>query len=365
MKITGIRLGTISAPLRTPFITALRRADDIRDVLIEVQTDDGAVGYGEAPPTAVITGDTTESIRSAIANWIAPAITGRDVRDLEEVLSAIQGSLVHNSSAKAAADMAVYDLFGQYYQIPVHRLLGSVRREIKTDLTISAREPEVMAEDAVRAVRRGFDCLKLKVGVDPKLDVARLSAVREAVGDEVCIRIDANQAWKPAEAVRILNAMQEQGLGLELVEQPVPARDLEGLAYVRQHSYVPVMADEAAFGEQDVLRILQMHAADMVNIKLMKCGGIYPATKIAALCDVYGVECMIGCMLETKVSVNAAAAFACGQRCVVRADLDGPGLCAEEPSIGGADFNEQLIVMNEAPGLGITGFKDGYVSWDS
>lgn len=150
--------------------------------------------------------------------------------------------------------MALWDLYGQKYQIPVYKLLGGARKKIITDITISVNSPEEMARDAVNAIKRGYDTLKVKVGVDPTLDVARLKAIRDAVGSAPRIRIDANQAWAPKEAVRLLNEMQESGLAIELVEQPVKAHDLEGLTYVTERSYVPVLADESVFSAEDALK---------------------------------------------------------------------------------------------------------------
>ena len=359
MKITNVRLGRISVPLRTPFKTALRSVSSVEDVIVEIHTDCGAVGYGEAPPTGAITGDTTGAIIGAIQDHIAKSILGRDVDDFESLLQTVQKSIVHNSSAKAAVDMALWDLYGQLYNIPVHKLLGGSRKQITTDITISVNDPEVMVKDALIAVDRGYDCLKMKVGVNPALDVARLSAVRQAVGKDITIRIDANQAWQPKEAVRILNQMQEQGLDIELVEQPVKAHDLEGLKYVTDRSYVPVLADESVFSPEDAVTIMKMGAADLVNIKLMKCGGIYNALKIASAAEVFGVECMIGCMLEAKISVNAAVHLACAKNIITKVDLDGPVLCREDPILGGAVFNEKIITVSDAPGLGIKGIEPG------
>lgn len=357
MKITNVRLGRISIPLRTPFKTALRSVDSVEDVIVEIHTDSGAVGYGEAPPTGAITGDTTGAIIGAIRDHIAKTILGRDVAELEPLLQAVQKSIVGNSSAKAAVDMALWDLYGQLYGIPVYKLLGAARKEIATDITISVNDPDIMVQDALIAVARGYDCLKMKVGVNPELDVARLCAVRSAVGKDVVIRIDANQAWQPKEAVRLLNQMQEQGLDIELVEQPVKAHDLEGLKYVTQRSYVPVLADEAVFSPEDAMTILKMGAADLLNIKLMKCGGIYNALKIASAAEVYGVECMIGCMLEAKISVNAAVHLACARNIITKIDLDGPVLCKEDPILGGAVFDEKRITVSDVPGLGIQGIE--------
>ena len=354
MKITGIAWGRVSIPLRTPFKTALRRVDSVEDIILQIYTDTDQVGFGEAPPTGVITGDTAGAIIGALSQHLAPSLLGKRVNDFEDLMLSVQHCLVHNTSAKAAVDMALWDLYGKLHGIPVFRLLGGARNHLVTDLTISVNDPSVMARDAQIAVDRGYDCLKIKVGVNPQLDVERLTAVRRAVPSSVTLRIDANQAWKPKEAVRILNDMQEKGLNIEFVEQPVAAEDLEGLKYVTERSFVPVLADEAVFSPMDAMRILQMGAADLLNIKLMKCGGIYNALKIASLAELYGVECMIGCMLEGRVAVNAAAHVACARQVITRIDLDGPMLCAADPVQGGAVFQEKDITLPDTPGLGVT-----------
>lgn len=357
MKITEVRLGRISVPLRVPFKTALRSVSSVEDVIVEVRTDAGLVGYGEAPPTGAITGDTTGAILGALRDHIIKTVVGRDVDDFEDLMLALDKCVVKNTSAKAAMDMALWDLYGQMYKIPVYKLLGGSRKRIVTDITISVNDPEEMARDTVNAVERGYDTLKVKVGANPSLDVQRLSAVRQAAGPDVCIRIDANQGWRPKEAVRILNQMQEKGLDIEFVEQPVKAHDFEGLKYVTERSHVPVLADESVFSPADALTIMQMGAADLVNIKLMKCGGIYNALKIASAAEVYGVECMIGCMLEAKISVNAAVHLACAKQIITKIDLDGPVLCSEDPIQGGAVFDEQNITVSDDPGLGIHGVQ--------
>lgn len=357
MKITKVRLGRISVPLRVPFKTALRQVNSVEDIIVEIHTDTGEVGYGEAPPTGAITGDTTGAIIGAFQDHIIKTLVGRDVEDFENLTRDVQKCIVKNSSAKAAADIALWDLYGKKYGIPVYRMLGASRNQIITDLTISVNPPEEMARDAVNAVERGYDTLKVKVGIDPSLDVERLSAIRAAVGDKPRIRIDANQAWSPKQAVKLLNQMQERGLDIELVEQPVKAHDLEGLKYVTDRSYVPVLADESVFSVEDALKIVQLQAADLINIKLMKCGGLTNALKIATLAEVSGVECMIGCMLEAKVSVNAAVHLACARQIITKVDLDGPVLCSEDPVLGGAVFSEKEITVADEPGLGIRGIE--------
>ena len=357
MKITEVKLGKIYVPLRVPFKTALRSVSSVEDIVVEVHTDTGAVGYGEAPPTGAITGDTTGAILGALQDHIIKTVVGRDVDDFEDLMLALNKCIVGNTSAKAAMDMALWDLYGQLYKIPVYKLLGGSRKEIITDITISVNDPDEMARDAVDAVRRGYDTLKIKVGAHPELDVARLTAVRQAIGNDTRIRIDANQGWEPKQAVRLLNQMQEKGLDIEFVEQPVKAHDIDGLRYVTERSYVPVLADESVFSPEDAVRIMQTRAADLVNIKLMKCGGLYNALKIVSAAEVYGVECMIGCMLEAKISVNAAVHLACAKKIITKIDLDGPVLCSEDPILGGAVFDEQRITVSDEPGLGIKGVE--------
>lgn len=357
MKITKVRLGRISVPLRVPFKTALRTVNSVEDIIVEIHTDTGHIGYGEAPPTGAITGDTTGAILGALRDHIIKTIVGQDVEEFEPLLQKMNKCIVGNTSAKAAVDMALYDLYGQLHGIPVYKMLGGARKQIVTDITISVNDPEEMARDTINACQRGYDTLKVKVGVSPELDIARLTAVRNAAGPDKKIRIDANQAWSPKMAVRLLNQMQDKGLDIEFVEQPVAGHDFEGLKYVTQRSYVPVMADESVFSTKDALELIHMGACDLLNIKLMKTGGLYNALKIASAAEVYGVECMLGCMLEAKVSVNAAVHLACAKNIVTKIDLDGPVLCSEDPVLGGAVFDEQFITVSNEPGLGIKGIE--------
>lgn len=353
MKITNIRIGEISVPLRTPFKTALRTVNSVEDIIIEIYTDTGNIGFGEAPPTGVITGDTKGAIVGAIKEHIKKNIIGMDIENFEEIMLKLDKSLIKNTSAKAAVDIALYDLYGQLYNAPLYKLLGGYRKEIITDITISVNDPEEMAKDSINAIKRGFKTLKIKVGKDSLIDMERMKAIRKAIGYDVKLRIDANQGWKPKEAVKALRRMEDEGLEIEFVEQPVAAHDVEGLKFVTDNVSIPVLADESVFSPEDALNILQKRAADLINIKLMKTGGIHNALKICSAAEIYGVECMIGCMLEAKVSVNAAVHLAAAKSIITKIDLDGPVLCSEDPIEGGAIFEEYKITLNDAPGLGI------------
>jgi o-succinylbenzoate synthase len=354
MKITNIRIGEISVPLKTPFKTALRTVNSVEDIIVEIHTDTGNVGYGEAPPTGVITGDTKGSIVGALKDHIIKSIIGMDVENFEEIMLKLDKCVVKNNSAKAAVDIALYDLYGQLHNAPLYKMLGGYRKEIITDITISVNDPEEMARDSMDAIKRGFETLKIKVGKDAAMDLERMKSIRNAVGYDVKLRIDANQGWKPKEAVKVLRKMEDAGLDIEFVEQPVEAHDIEGLKYVTDNVSIPVLADESVFSPKDALTILQNRAADFINIKLMKTGGLHNALKICSIAEVYGVECMIGCMLEAKVSVNAAVHLAAAKSIITKIDLDGPVLCSEDPVEGGAIFDEYKISLNDAPGLGVT-----------
>lgn len=353
MKIQKIEIGKIFVPLAAPFKTALRTVEAIEDVVVRITADTGEVGYGEAPPTAAITGDTRDSVIGAVRDYITPAILGMEIENLDGIMERLHGCIQKNTSAKACVDMAVYDLYGKRYSAPLYQLLGGYRKELETDVTISVNPVEEMVRDSRNAVRFGCRILKIKVGKEGLRDLERITAIREAVGSNVKIRVDANQGWTVKEAIRILTAMEDRGLEIELCEQPVKAHDLDGMRRITHAVSTPILADESVFSPEDAVEIIRTHAADLINIKLMKTGGIYGALKLCAVAETYGVECMMGCMLESKLAVTAGAHLAAAKGIVTRVDLDGPALCRTDPFSGGPDFTGTRIVMNDLPGLGI------------
>lgn len=354
MKITNIRIGEVNVPLVTPFKTALRTVNSVNDIVIIVETDTDQIGFGEAPPTAVITGDTKGSIVSAIRDFIAPAITGMDIEDIDGIMKKMHSCILKNTSAKAAVDMAVYDLYAKNLKKPLYKILGGNSSEVETDLTISVNSIDEMVTDSKKAVEQGFRIIKTKVGKEGLADVARVEAIRKAVGPDVKIRVDANQGWSAKEAVRIICEMEDRGLDIELVEQPVNAHDLEGMKFVTANVSTPILADESVFSTEDAVKIILEKGADLINIKLMKTGGIYEALKICALAETYRMDCMIGCMLESKIAVSAAAHLAAAKGVITKADLDGPSLCLTDPYTGGPVFEGSKIYMPESYGIGIS-----------
>ena len=354
MKITDVRLGMVRVPLKTPFKTALRTVEAVEDVIVSIHTDTGHVGYGEAAATAVITGDTHGSIIEAIGKVIAPRIVGEDIANLNRIVRLVQTALERNTSAKAAVEIAVYDLWAQLYDAPLYRMLGGGEPVITTDITISVDHIDKMVADSLSAVDRGFESLKIKVGKDIGLDVERVKAIHAAVEGRALLRLDANQGWTAKQAVFALQTLEDAGVKLELVEQPVKAHDLAGLRYVTERVHTPVMADESVFGPAQVFDLIERRAADIINIKLMKTGGLSNAIRIADIASIYGVQCMIGCMIESAISVAAAVHLAVAKSDVItKVDLDGPSLGQFNPVEGGVIFDESEITVTDAPGLGI------------
>ena len=343
MKITDVKIYPEDMPLKVPFITSKRRLDVIRDYVVEIETDSGITGFGACAPTPVITGDTVGSIIYAVEEYMKPLLIGREVNP--ELLPFVRDCMEHNTSPKAAVDIALYDLLSKEAGQTIYEYMGGKGDFcLKTDITISLGAPEIMVRDTLNAIKDGFDVLKIKLGTIPKEDKERISAIAEVVGKEIPIRLDANQAWEPKDAVDICEFALKSGLNIELVEQPVHYRDIDGLEYVTKNTSADILADESAFSYYDVCQILKRGAADMINIKLMKCGGLHEAERIHKISSEYGAECMLGCMMEGPWSVAAAAQFAAAKG-ITKVDLDAPILVKDLVNNTPVDFIDSKIKL--------------------
>ncbi|GAA0436450.1 L-Ala-D/L-Glu epimerase [Lentibacillus halophilus] len=364
MNIQTIETGYASIPLHTPFKTALRTVTTVETIVVKVTCDNGVIGWGEAPPTEVITGDSVASIVEAINTMIKPLLCGQSLLQREHVFAALSSSAVGNTSAKAAVDMALHDCLAQYAGMPLFQFLGGYRSVIETDDTVSVNHPGEMADDAQACINDGFTTLKVKVGRDDsQTDIKRIEAIREQVGPDPLIRLDANQGWQAKEAVRTIQKMETLGLDIQCVEQPVVRHDLDGLRYVTAHTSPLIVADESVFSAYDAKRVLEARAVDMINIKLMKTGGIHEALKVATLADIYGVACMVGSMMETGMGITAAAHVAASQPNVTWYDLDAPLMLDGDTIDGGIEYNASHITFGNRPGLGITGLNERVIQW--
>jgi L-alanine-DL-glutamate epimerase-like enolase superfamily enzyme len=319
-------------------------------VLVRLRTAAGLAGWGEASPYAPITGETQASCL-AFGRQLAQVIRGRDVFDLARIVADMDAVTTGNPSIKAALEIALWDLCGKLTHQPVCCLLGRYRDSFETDRTAYLDEPQAMAEKAREIVGEGYKVVKVKVGQAPETDLARLRAIRAAIGAKVRIRIDANQGWTHDAALKALRSMAE--FDIELCEQPVVCSDWEGLRQVSEHSPIPVMADESVHGPSDAIECVRRAAASLINIKLMKSGGILKAMRIAAVAEAANLQCMVGSMTETRVALTAAAHVAMAQRCVVYADLDTFTEHKIDPVIGGMQVKDGLVTVGETPGLGL------------
>lgn len=354
MKITNIRTATLKAPLKTPFITSLRRVDALEDLVVIIECDDGSVGYGEGAPTPVITGETMGSMIAAI-EYLKPFILGLEIEDLNTILNNIHTRILKNTTAKSALEIALYDLKAKAAKQPLYQMLGGARTKFSTDITISMGEIDKMISDSLHAVRLGYDTLKIKIGDDPKKDVERIIAIHHALGDHIGLRLDANQGWTAQESVTLLHALEKQGIIAEFIEQPVAADDIDGLKYIKERVQTPLLADESIFSVKDARKLLEMQAIDYVNIKLAKTAGITQALELADISKEFGVKCMIGCMLEGPISVAAGVHVASAKADVITMlDLDAVSLLASHPVKTSIVFNESEIILSEDAGLGVS-----------
>lgn len=352
LHVVAVRAHRHRSPLLRPFVTAARRTDSVAFVVAEVELDGGVVGQGSAAETVAVTGESAGTIHEALTGPLGAALTGAR-GTLPELAARIAGALPGATSAKAALDVALHDAAARAAGVPLVELLGgSTEGELLNDMTVSLEEPEVMARRAREAVDSGEQILKIKLGRDPEEDRRRLDAVLEAAPG-VRLRLDANQGWSPEEAIRILTGLEADALPIDLVEQPVPAADVDGLARVRAAVGLPIMADEAVWTAADARRLVDAGAADLLNIKLAKTGGVREALAIADVAQEAGLTCMIGAMMEPRISITAAAHLAVAHPAISLIDLDPPAWFASPLPGGGYVQDGARLRLLGGPGLGL------------
>ncbi|MEM4581419.1 MAG: dipeptide epimerase [Candidatus Korarchaeum sp.] len=349
MPIRRVEVYTVELPYRKPFTISMGTSVSSTDVVVKLVDDEGRVGWGEASPSRRVTGESEDTIVASM-RVLAPLLVNEDPLEIERIEEKISKAILGNSAAKLALEMAALDLKGKSLGVRLRDMLGGHSDRVETDFTIGIMSPEEMASDAAKHVEAGFRILKLKVGTNVSEDIERVKAVRDTVGSDVRIRIDANQGWTVKQAKRALNEMYRYDV--ELAEQPVKWYDLEGMAELTRTSPIPIMADESVHSARDALIVAKMRAADYINIKLTKAGGLLEARRIAAVSEAAGIPNMIGCMMEGGVSITAAVHFATATRNVVTTDLDSDISLKEDFVEGGARCENGFRILPEGPGLG-------------
>ena len=355
-RIEQVRARRVTTALHTPFVTALRRTTTTDTVVVQVVDSDGVVGWGEAPQVWQVTGESLAGAEACIAGPLSTTVTGRDADDWAETCRAVAGAVAANHGAKAAVDVALHDLAARRRGVSLAALLGGTSLRVPTDVTLPVGEPAGLADAARSRATDGFTVLKLKVGTDAATDVERVRAVRAAVdaGDtDIRIRLDANQGWTAREAVRVISALEDADLDIEFVEQPLAAADLDGMAWVTARVNTPVMADESVYGVRDLVEVIHRRCADLVNVKLAKCGGLSVARTLLEVARAHGLGTVVGSMMETHIGVGAAASLVAAHPTTAVPDLDAAWWAASPPVVGGLRYDGAAVVLPDAPGLGV------------
>ena len=350
MKITKIEAWQVSMRLSEPYTIAYEAIDSATNVFLRIETNRGTVGYGCAAPDEMVTGETPDGVLKALMEGVGPSIKGSDPLRPAMLLERLRPTMQSHPAAMAAVDMALCDILGKRSNLPLWRLLGGFRDHIKTSVTIGILPEKETTERAKQLVAVGFKSLKLKGGIDVDSDIGRVLKVREVIGDKIELRFDANQGFTVEDSLKFVK--QTRRARLELIEQPTPRDQLDMLGRVTRGVSIPVMADESLMTLRDAFRIARRGLADMVNVKLMKVGGIWKALQINAVARSAGLEVMVGCMDEAALSIAAALHFALARPNVLYADLDGHLGLIGDPSADAVILRNGTLYPTNKPGLG-------------
>ncbi|HKZ60735.1 MAG TPA: dipeptide epimerase, partial [Candidatus Thermoplasmatota archaeon] len=339
--------------LKEPFRVAYEVEEDAWNILVRLTTAEGEVGWGNACPDPEVTGETPASVLKTLRK-LTPRVVGEDAHRINRVNYIMEEVVGGNLTAKAGVNLALYDILGKEAGLPVTKMLGGFKDRIQTSISIGILPLEETVGKAKAHVAQGFKVLKLKCGLDPEDDIRRAIAVREAVGRDILLRLDANQGYDVGTALRVVDALENiYGVDIELIEQPTPAGELAQLKEVTGASSVPIMADESVQSILDTFVVTAGQMADLINIKLMKTGGITGALRVNHIAQAGGIPAMVGCMSESIVSVAAGLHFACSQRNIEYADLDSHFDFERDLAKGGASFEEGYLYPLDRPGYGL------------
>lgn len=350
MKIIRIEIQQVEFRLGEPYQIAYETFDRTPCVFLQLVTDGRHVGVGCAAPDPHVTGETAASIAAALEGETSDLI-GLDPLRPAHILSRVRERWRNTPGSLAALDLALHDLLGKAADLPLWRLCGGFRSRMPTSMTISILPVDETLERARRHVAEGFRALKLKGGVEVERDIECLRRVRQAVGPDIALRFDANQGFDLEQTLRFVDAVRP--LALEVIEQPVPSNQLDRLGEVTQRAPQPIMADESLLTLRDAFRLGRDELADMLNIKLMKVGGIAGALRVDAVARAARLETMVGCMDEPALGIGAGLAVALSSPNVEMADLDGHLDLIDDPTHSVLSLEQGELVPSEAPGLGL------------
>jgi len=352
MRITAIDTWPVFMKLEEPYEIAYEKVYDTINVFLRIETNQGFIGYGCAAPDEHITGETDKSVLSSIEAIARENLIGSDPLRIAMLMERLKPLMKGNPSALSALDMALFDILGKVANLPLWRLLGGFKDRMRTSITIGIMPLDETLEKTREWIKRGFKSLKLKGGIDVESDIVRVLKVRELVGEKIELRFDANQGFSVEDALKFVN--ETRNANLELIEQPTPRGQPDLLGRVTAAAHIPVMADESLMTLRDAFRIARRELADMVNIKLMKVGGILESLQINAVARSAGLEVMVGCMDEAALAIAAGLHFALARPNVAYIDLDSHLVLMNDPSDGAVIIRDGILFPNSGPGLGYT-----------
>ena len=366
MKLAELRVVRADIPVRRPHKMSFTTLETVNFVFVRAETSDRLVGWGEA---ACLGGPTwseesAESVAATIERYLAPWLVGRDPIDVEALRLEMARRVQGNAFARAAVEMALWDLAGRSLGVPVYRLLGGrVRDRVPLSWSLAVADPQAEVAEARERIALGHRIFKIKTGAAPLPDdVERVRRLRAAVGPAVSLRVDANQGWDRPTALQAVRALEP--CALDFVEQPVPRWDLEGLAFVAERAPMPIMADEACCTDHDALALARRGAVSIVSLKLTKSGGLLGSLAIARVAAAAGMGCYVGCMIETSLGTAAYLHLALAAAPVTwGCELFGPLLLAGDVTRRPVQYADGCILGLDGPGWGVDVDEAALARW--
>ena len=357
MKIKSVKIWSEDLKLSRPYTISYETIDSVENVFVHIQLEDGTWGIGAGSPAEFVTGENTLSCINALENHSEELLIDKNINSIDEICESINNRLSSTPAARAALDIALFDAHSKFHNISLIDYFGKCHNGLFTSVTMGIKSIKESADEAKEYVSNGFRFLKIKTGSDADHDIELMHKVRETVGNSISIRVDANQGYSIEDLNKFVNKTKEKNI--ELIEQPFP-RDHDSNMHKISESVSDICAaDESLHDPEDAIRLTNNKKFfGIFNIKLMKCGGLYPARKIAHIANQNNIDLMWGCMDESIVSISAALHIALSSTKTKYLDLDGSFDLARDIVSGGFMLKEGKLIPTMEPGLGVN-YIDG------
>jgi len=352
MRIKNIKVWFVDLQNTKPYTIAFKTTDLVLNAFVEITLDNGVTGIGSGNPSEYVTGEHFDQTKDALQEKNLEFLIGRDIREANQLFFEILQKFPEHPAARAALDIAIYDVLTKYLDIPLVKFLGQKIKSLPTSNTIGIKNVADTLKEAKEYDQRGFKILKVKLGIDPEEDIERMVKLREEFGKRMVIRIDANQGYTSKQTIDFYNRTKH--LDIELIEQPLPAKAIDEIKALPEEIRTIIAADESLLSPSDALKLITPpKASGIFNIKLMKCGGVNQALKIADFALNANVDLFWGCNDESIVSITAAlhAAFSCSNTKYI--DLDGSLDLGRDEVTGGFILKDGIMYCSDKPGLGV------------